>query len=93
MRSGCFGARQRHRIGAVGGDDHREAGALEIVAADLRDPRLIVHDQDLLHAFGGGVVRVRAAMPFLKRRRHAAVRVAIVPAATPTAPATAIPSS
>ena len=39
--------RQRVRPGA--GHRHAEAGLLQVVAADCRDARLVVHDQDLLH--------------------------------------------
>jgi hypothetical protein len=52
MRSGCS-ARDGERVGAVGGHRNAVARALEVVARDLRDAPLIVHDQDVLH-FGAG---------------------------------------
>jgi hypothetical protein len=41
------------RVGAVAGGRQAKSGALEIVSRDLRDPRLIVHDQDVLHVRRG----------------------------------------
>ena len=73
-RSGWLRARERQRIGAVAGGHDIESRALEIIARDLRNPRLVVHDQDVLHvvrsAARGGRSRVRAAMPFVERRHR-----------------------
>ena len=41
--------RNRERVGAVARGGHGITSALEIVARDLRNPRLIVHNQDVLH--------------------------------------------
>ena len=56
------------------------AGALEIVPRDLRDPRLIVHDQDVLHRvgpysllprlIGRRLLLVCPPVPFVERRRN-----------------------
>jgi len=46
---GTPGPCEGERVGAAAGGRDLESGALEIVPRDLRDPRLIVHDQDVLH--------------------------------------------
>src|SRR4029453_19301997 len=44
-----LGARECQGISAVAGNHHLETRALEIVTTDLRNPWLVVHNQNLLH--------------------------------------------
>ena len=46
---GAVGARAHERLGAVAGAPHREPGPLQVIADELRDPGLVVDDEDRLH--------------------------------------------
>src|SRR5438270_9454825 len=92
---GMLRACARERLRPIGGARDRESRVLEVVPGELDDLRLVVDDEDRLHARmlrtgwrrairgSGAGLAVRALMPLLESRGHVVPELAVVAVMTP----------